>query len=207
MPATLRHRPLITALLSAFICFLFLAGVLAGDPPLPPPDAVLDWWTIDAGTPKLAVDPNDSTNTLLGTIGQHDWSSSEVTSGSLALGFLPASNPGTIRFSSDKYYAHESDASAHISVLRARGVYGAAAVEATVNDGTALSPDEFTAATHPFSWAHGNSDLKEFDVSLSSDDDAFEANKTIDLRLKGGVGGSARPEHATLIAVVLRCLI
>jgi hypothetical protein len=96
--------------------------------------------------------------------------------------------PGTLEFSAASYGVSEGQGVAVITVTRTGGSDGVVAVNYATTDGTATSPNDYTAVTGTLTFADGETS-KTFTVPIS-DDSAVEADETVHLTLSGPTGGA-----------------
>ena len=120
-----------------------------------------------------------------------------------ALTFTPiTSTPGTIVFSSSTFTSAEStttDVVKTITLKRAGGSLGAASVEVTIADGSAVTPDDYTSsALVTLNWADGDIAEKSFNITIKTDGNT-EGSETVFLDLQNTTGASlGNITHATL---------
>ncbi|HEX4873246.1 MAG TPA: Calx-beta domain-containing protein [Nevskiaceae bacterium] len=96
--------------------------------------------------------------------------------------------------------AGETDRRARISVRRLNGAVGAASVDFTTVDGTALASADYTALSGTLSWADGDARPKTVTVTLR-DDTRGEADEGFYLVLSNPVGGLIRSNPATAVVI------
>ncbi|NDA66167.1 MAG: hypothetical protein EBY09_05925, partial [Verrucomicrobia bacterium] len=89
---------------------------------------------------------------------------------------------GRLNFSQTNYTVSESGGTALITVQRSGGSQGAVTVQATVSDGTAVSPVDYAAATNTLVWAAGETASKVFPVSIVNNL-IVDGNRTVNLAL------------------------
>ena len=120
-----------------------------------------------------------------------------------ALTFTPiTSTPGTLVFSSSTFTSAESattDVVKTITLKRAGGSLGAASVEVTIADGSAVTPDDYTSsALVTLNWADGDIAEKSFNITIKTDGNT-EGSETVFLDLQNTTGASlGNITHATL---------
>jgi parallel beta-helix repeat protein len=98
-------------------------------------------------------------------------------------------NPGTFQFSADTYVAQESDGTITIKVTRSGGLTGTATVHYATSNGTATSPDDYTATSGTLTFNDGEV-IKTFSIPIVLD--ALDENhqQTVNLKLTLPTGGA-----------------
>ena len=91
---------------------------------------------------------------------------------------------GSLQFKSSTYSVAENAGSIRIYVSRINGSYGAASVNYTTANGTAMAGSDYTAKSGTLNWSDGNASDKYFDVSIT-DDNTTENNETFMVTLSG----------------------
>lgn len=151
---------------------------------------------------KFSTSTNYNLNSVVGEVS----SSSAVGSASFNLrsGYLlestPGTLPGTLQFSSATYSVAESGTTATIAVTRAGGNDGAASVDFTTSDGTAMAGSDYTAASGTLNWADGEAGDKTFTIPIINDG-IDENNETVDLGLSNFATAAAGPQDTATLTI------
>ncbi len=106
---------------------------------------------------------------------------------------LPVADPlsrGTVQIKAPPPSPVEHDARVRIHVIRADGAYGAATVEYTTRDGTALAGLDYTATSGTLSWTDGDTTDKHFEVPITDDALQEDDGETFNVMLRSASGAS-----------------
>ncbi len=98
-------------------------------------------------------------------------------------------SPGLLQFAASGFTVAEGAGSATITVNRTNGTIGAVAVNYQSNNGTAFSPNDYTAVSGTLNWNNGEGGPKIFTVAIV-DDAAVEGNETLNLALANASNGA-----------------
>jgi hypothetical protein len=101
---------------------------------------------------------------------------------------FPQAGAGTLQFAS-RFYPAVEGSTLHARVARTGGTSGAASVLCTSASGTAASPDDFVAVSTLLTWAAGDRNAKNCDVTIAADAQA-EATESFTLQLSNPSGAS-----------------
>jgi hypothetical protein len=107
---------------------------------------------------------------------------------------------GDIQFSAPSYTVSEAGISAVITVSRAGGSSGAAAVNYATSNITATAGVDYTARSGTFNWASGDRTDRTFTIPVVSDT-AIEGDETVGLTLTGITGARIGAPVATTLTI------
>jgi hypothetical protein len=109
--------------------------------------------------------------------------------------------PGQFQFSDPTYQVSEAGVVAVITVLRINGSSGPASVDVTASDGTATSPDDYTAGTQTAVFSDGQMSTT---VEIPITNDMIpETDETVNLALSNAYGGSlAQTQTNALLTII-----
>jgi hypothetical protein len=110
-----------------------------------------------------------------------------------------APQPGVLKLGAASYTVAEGTGTLSVSVLRDIGSEGPVSVQYTTNNGSAVSPGDYTAAGGILSWADGDMSAKIISIPII-DDSIFEGNETFGVSLSSATGGAllGSPASATV---------
>ncbi len=106
----------------------------------------------------------------------------------------------TIGFETANYLADEGDGAASITLVRMGGTNRAASVTFFTRDGTAISPDDYTAVSTTVAFAAGER-TRAVDIPINDDALSGEGNETVFLTLTNAAGAALGSANATLLIV------
>jgi L,D-peptidoglycan transpeptidase YkuD (ErfK/YbiS/YcfS/YnhG family) len=107
---------------------------------------------------------------------------------------------GSFQLGNSGYSIAQNGGSLQVTVQRVGGSNGAATVAYATSSGTAVSGQDFTAASGTLSWADGDQSTKAFSVAISNAN-PFSGNKTFTVALSNPSAGASvgNPGSATVV--------
>lgn len=109
-------------------------------------------------------------------------------------------SPGTLQFKSSSYSVDENGGSIRIYVSRSGGSSGAASVNYATANGSATSGSDYTSKSGTLNWSDGDSADKYFDVSIT-DDSLAENAETFTANLSSASGASMGSPNSTTVTI------
>lgn len=101
-----------------------------------------------------------------------------------------AGYPGNVQFSTQTFYANESQGTVSVAVQRSAGSLGAVSVEYALSTGSSATlGSDFNFSPGTLYWADGEDGLKTFDIDILQDGN-IEEDETINLVLQNVTGAS-----------------
>jgi hypothetical protein len=107
---------------------------------------------------------------------------------------------GSLQFNSSALSVNEDGASIRIYVTRTGGSFGAASVNFATANGTAVAGSDYTATSGTLNWSDGDSANKYFDVAIT-DDSAAENAETFAANLSGASGATMGSPSTTTVTI------
>ncbi len=108
--------------------------------------------------------------------------------------------PGTLQFQTATSTVAEGTSSINISVSRSNGSLGAASVQYSTSDGSAIAGSDYTAAAGTLNWAAGETATKSFAVPITNDT-ATEATETVNLTLSNPTGATLGARSSATLSI------
>jgi hypothetical protein len=104
-----------------------------------------------------------------------------------ATAIVPSSPPGTLQFTASTVTVDEYQASLTLTVSRIGGSFGVLRASYATADGTAVSGNDYTAASGTLTWANGNAASQNIVIPIVSDS-TYEGLQTFTVNLSPGAG-------------------
>ncbi len=108
---------------------------------------------------------------------------------------------GSLQFESATVAAGEGDGNAVITVTRSGGTNGTVSVAYATSDGTATTPDDYTATAGTLTFADGDATPRSFAVPIVDDGDA-ESSETVNLELSAPTGGATLGDPSSAVLTI-----
>jgi hypothetical protein len=108
---------------------------------------------------------------------------------------------GELTLSAEEYAVSENGTTVTITVSRVGGSSGAVGVSYATSNETAITSDDYTAASGTLSWTAGDADDKTFTVTISDDSD-FEATEAFTVTLSSATGGASLGDITEAIVII-----
>jgi hypothetical protein len=107
-----------------------------------------------------------------------------------------------VSFCTPGYQVAETAGSATITVCRSGSAAGAVGIQYGTGDGTAITPDDYSATTGTLAWADGDLAPKSFSVPIASDQ-LTEGAETVNLTLNAPAGGAIVVSPSAAVLTIL----
>jgi len=147
------------------------------------------WQSFNTGMPPTIISELDAQASGVMQAGTYGRGAYEIN--------LNDTTGSTVQFSSANYSVNENGGTATITVTRSGSTATTSSVNYATSNGTALSGQDYTAASGPISFGVGETS-KTFNVTIA-DDGAVEGNETINLTLSSASGATlGSPSSAVL---------
>lgn len=167
----------------------------------------LNWGNGDTTAKTFTVTiVNDATNESQETLNLFLSSASGATLGSPSSATLtindddPSSPTGTLAFSLSNYSRIENQGPIDIVVNRTGGSSGAASINYSTSNGSAVAGSDYSAASGTLNWNNGEEGSKSFSVAVVNDSDD-ESNETVNLALSNASGAALGSPGSAVLTI------
>jgi len=112
-----------------------------------------------------------------------------------------APTPGTLQFVDAAYAVSETSASVRVYVNRLGGSSGAASINVSASNGTAVAGSDFVSTNATLNWTNNEDTVKFVDITLN-DDVTYEGNENFTARLGNITGASLGSPNIATITII-----